>query len=119
MVPAHLKMVTNVMVAKFELAFTQCWNDLKKVQNLMIKKLLQDFDAKEMHLHPKNQPKSIKRCSVFSSFSSVYTMLFPKCASSSSVFKIYHIQNLIAKMFHFRVNRRPIRHIFHHFQNVV
>ena len=45
-------------------------------------------------------------------------MLFPKCTGYSSGFKIYSFQNLLAKMCRFRVNERPIHHIFHRFQNV-
>ena len=60
-------------------------------------------------------PKASKT-DLFSKFSSVYTMAFPKCAGYSSVFKIYCFQNVPAKMSRFRV---PIRHIFHRFQNVL
>ena len=49
-----LKTVKNVTVAKFELAFTRVRHNLKTVRNLTVKKSLQDFDAKEMYLHPKN-----------------------------------------------------------------
>ena len=40
-------------------------------------------------------------------------MPFSKCAGKSFVFKICR-----RKMCRFRVNGRPIRHIFHRFQNV-
>ena len=45
-------------------------------------------------------------------------MPFPKCAGYSSIFKIYRFHSLPAKMCRFRVNGRPIRRIFHRFQNV-
>ena len=45
-------------------------------------------------------------------------MLFQIYAGYGSVFKIYRFQNLPAKMCRFRVNGRPIRRIFHRFQNV-
>ena len=51
------------------------------------KKSLQDFDAVEMYLHPKNQSvfQSISHSKasndvLFSSFLSVYKMPFPECA---------------------------------------
>ena len=34
----------------------------------------------------------------FSSFSSIHTMLFSKCAGCNSIFKIYRLQNLPTKM---------------------
>ena len=85
------------------------------------KNSLQDFDAKEVYLHHKNRSVSFqKRVKnvLFSSFSSVYTMPFPKCAGYSFVFKIYRFQNRLVKMCRFRVNGRPIRQIFHRFQYV-
>ena len=36
-------------VAKFELAFTRCRENLKTVGNLTLKNLMQDFDATEMY----------------------------------------------------------------------
>ena len=69
----------NVTAAKFELAFTRCQNNLKTVGNLPVKSSLQDFDAKEVYLNPKNLPK-VSENFLFSTFSSVYTMQFPKGA---------------------------------------
>ena len=47
-------------------------------------------------------------------------MLFQNYAGYGSIFKIYCFQYLLAKkMFRFRLNGRPIRHIFHRFQNVL
>ena len=73
--------MTNVTVAKFELAFTRCRNNLKTVGNLPVKSSLQDFDAKEVCLNPKNRlvPKASENV-LFSSLLSVHTMPFPKCA---------------------------------------
>ena len=55
MMPVHSENGENVTVAKFELAFTQCQNNLKTVGNLTVRNPLEDFDAKEMYLHPKNR----------------------------------------------------------------
>ena len=82
---------------------------------------LQDFDAKEKYLHPKNRPVSIhkrrKMCCLH------HCRVFTRCCfkfrpvrvpfSKSTVFEICW-----QKMCRFRVNGRPIRHIFHRFQNV-
>ena len=85
------------------------------------KKSLQDFDTKEMYLHPKNQSVSFKK--FLKMFCFHYFEVFTRCHfqgvparvpfSKSTVFKIYR-----QKMCHFCVNGRPIRHIFHRFQNV-
>ena len=73
--PAHFENGENVTVAKFELAFTRCRNDLKTVGNLPVKISLQGFDAKEVCLNPKNRSVSFqKRLKMF------YFMPFPKCA---------------------------------------
>ena len=48
----------NVPVAEFELVIMRCRESLKTVRNLTVKKLLEDFDAKEMYLDPKNRPFS-------------------------------------------------------------
>ena len=108
--------------AKFVLAFTQCRNDLKTVGNLMVKNLLQDFDAKEVYLHPKNRSASFQK--LLEMFCFHHFQLFTKChfqnvpvrvpSSKSSVYKICR-----QKMCRFRVNVRPIRPIFHRFQNVL
>ena len=45
----------NVTVVKPEPAVTQCRNNLKTEGNLTVKDSMQDFDAKEMYLHPANQ----------------------------------------------------------------
>ena len=116
-----LKTMKNLTVAKFELAFTQCQNNLKMVGNLPVKRSLQDFDAKEVCLNPKNRSVSFqKRLKMFYFH---HFKVFTRCRfqnvpvrvpfSKSTVFKICR-----QKMCRFRVNRRPIRHIFCRFQNV-
>ena len=56
----------NVTVAKFELAFTRCRNNLKTVRNLPVKSSLQDFDANSVNLNPKNRSVSFqKRLKIF------------------------------------------------------
>ena len=108
-------------VAKFELVSTRCQNNLKTVGSSTVKNSLQDFDVKEMYLHPKNRSVSFqKRLKMFCFHHfQVFTrrrfqnvpvrVLFSK----STVFKICR-----QKMCGFRVNGRPIRRIFHRFQNV-
>ena len=59
-----LKTVKNVTVAKFELAFTRCRNNLKTGGNSTVKNSLQEFDVKEMYLHPKNRSVSSRSKSV-------------------------------------------------------
>ena len=110
-----------MMVAKFELACTQCRNNLKTVGDLTIRKPLQNFDAKEMFVHPKNRSVSFQNCRQLFSFH--HFRVFTRCRfqnvpvrvpfSKSTVFRICR-----QIMCLFRVNGRPIRHIFHRFQNV-
>ena len=45
-------------------------------------------------------------------------MLFPNCTGYSSVFKLYRFKICRQKIYRFRVNWRPIRHIFHRLQKV-
>ena len=77
--------ITFFMIAAihFDLTtFTRCRHNLKTVRNLTIKNSLLDFDAKEMYLRPRNRPVSFQKCRkdvLFTSFSSVQTMLFQKC----------------------------------------
>ena len=117
-----LKTMKNVTDAKFELAFTRCRNNFKTVQNLPVKSSLQDFDAKKCTLCTcKGSFSLVPKASenvLFSSFSIVYTIPFLNMPirvpfSKPTVFKICR-----QKMCRFRVNRRPIRRIFHRFQNV-
>ena len=116
-----LKTVKNVTVAEFELAFTRCWNNLETVGNLTVRNSLQDFDAIERYLHPKCRSVLFQKRPKLSYFH--YFQVFARCRfqnvpvrvpfSKSTVFKICR-----RKMCRFRVNRRPISYILHHFQNV-
>ena len=107
--------------AKSELAFTRYWQNLNTVGNLMVENSLQDFDANEMYLHPKNRLvlfKSVEKCSAFIIliFHTMPFQIVPVRVpfSKSPIFKIWR-----QKMCHFHVNRRPFRHIFHCFQNLL
>ena len=56
---------------------------MKTVGNLTVKHSLQDFDAKEMYLHSKNQSVSFQKALknfLFDHFLSAHTMPFLKCA---------------------------------------
>ena len=85
------------------------------------KNSLQDFDVKEMYLHPKNRSVSFQmRIKMFCFH---HFQVFTRCRfqnvpvrvpfSKSAVFKICR-----QKMCRFRVNGRPMRRIFHRFQNL-
>ena len=114
-------MVKTVTVAKFELAFTRCRSNLKMIGNLTAKNSLQDFDAKEMCLHSKNQSVAFQKHRKM--FCCHHFRVFTRCCfqnvlvivpfSKSTVFKICR-----QRMCRLHVNGRPIRHIFHRFQNV-
>ena len=90
-------------------------------RDLTLKYSLQDFDAKEMYLNSKNRSVSFQK----------HREMF--CFHHFQVFAEFRFQNVPVrvpfskstvlkmcrqKMCRFRVNRRPIRHIFHRFQNV-
>ena len=84
------------------------------------KNSLQDFDAKEVYLHPNNRPVSFQKhlkMFHFSSCSGVYRMSFPKCAGYSSIFKIYRFQNLPAKIVPFSCERKAYPLHFSPFSN--
>ena len=95
----------NVTVAKFELAFTRCRNNLKTVRNLPVKSLLQDFDANSVNLNPKNRSVSFQKRLKMLYFH--HFKVFTRCRfqdvpirvpfSKSAVFKICRFQNLPAK----------------------
>ena len=73
-----------------------------------------DFDAEEKYLHTKNRPVSIqKRCKMICLRCCFKFIPVRVPFSKSTVFEICR-----QKMCRFRVNRRPIRHIFHRFQNL-
>ena len=81
----------------------------------------QGFDAKEVYLHPKNRSISFQKR--LKMFFFRHFQVFTRCSfqnvpvrvpfSKSTVFKICR-----QKMCRFRVNGRPIRRIFHRFQNL-
>ena len=85
------------------------------------KNSLQDFDVKEMYIHPKNPSVSFQQR--LKMFFFHHFQAFTRCRfqnvlvgvpfSKSTVFKICR-QNICR----FRVNGRPIRRIFHRFQNL-
>ena len=111
----------NVTVAKFELAFTRCRNNLKTVGNLPVKSSLQDFDAKEVCLNPKSRSVSFKKR--LKMFYFHHFKVFTRCRFQNVPIRVPFSKPTVLKicrqkMCRFRVNRRPIRHIFCRFQNV-
>ena len=116
-----LKTMKNVTAAKFELAFTRCRNNLKTVRDLTVRNSLQDFDAKEAYLQSKSRSIAFQKCLKMFCFHQF--QVFTRCRfqnvsvrapfSKSTVFKICR-----QEMCCFRMNGRPIRRIFHRFQNV-
>ena len=82
---------------------------------------VQDFDAKEVYLHPKNRSVSFQKRPKMFCFH--HFQVFTRCCfqnvsvrvplSKFTVFKICR-----QKICHFRANGRPIRHNFHRFQNL-
>ena len=111
---AHFENGENVTAAKFELAFTRCRHNLKTVGKLTVKSRSWTLMLQ----------KSIYTLRIDQSRSkSVEKMICLRCCfkfipvrvpfSKSTVFEICR-----QKMCRFRVNRRPIRHIFHCFQNL-
>ena len=90
-------------------------------RNLDGKTSLQDFDAKEVYIHPKNRSVSFQdppKMFCFHHFQAFTRRRFQNVSvrvpfSKSTVFKICR-----QKMCHFRANGRPIRRIFYRFQNV-
>ena len=123
-----LKTVKNVTVAEFELVFTPCRNNLKTVQDLTVRNSLQDLDAIERYLHLMCQSfllQKRQKLFYFQNFQAFSIFKIFKCLcrfqnvtvrvqfSKSSIFKMCR-----QKMCHFLVNERPVRYIFHRFQNV-
>ena len=96
-------------VAEFELAFTRCRNNSKTVGNLTVRNSLRDVDAIERYLHPKCRSVIV----LFSNDAVSKMCRLEFSFSKSTVFKMCR-----QKGCRFRVNRRPISHIFHRFQNV-
>ena len=89
--------------------------------NLDGKNSLKHFDAKEAYLHPRSRSVSLQKC--LEMFCFHHFQVFTRCRfqnvsvrvpfSRSTVFRICR-----QKLCRFHVNGRPIRHIFHRFQNV-
>ena len=78
------------------------------------KNSLLDFDAKEKYLRPKNRPVSIQKRRKMLCLQCCFKFIPVRVPfSKSTVFEICR-----QKMCRFRVNRRPICHIFHRFQNL-
>ena len=117
-----LKTVKTVTVAEFELAFTRCRNNFTTVRDLTVRNSLQDFDAIERYLHSKRQSVLLQKRGTLFYFQNF--QVFTRCRfqnvpvrvqfSKSTVFKMCR-----QKMCRFRVNARPIRRMFHRFQNVL
>ena len=73
-----------------------------------------DFDAKEKFIRRKNRPVSIQKRQKMLCLRCCFKFIPIRVPfSKSTVFEICR-----QKMCRFRVNRRPIRHIFHRFQNL-
>ena len=116
-----LKTVKKVTAAKFELAFTRYRHNSKTVGNLTVKTRCRTFMLKKSTYTlriDQSRSKSVEKCSVFiivecshDAVSNLYRLGFR--FKKSTIFEIYR-----QKMCRFRVNGRPIRHIFHRFQNV-
>ena len=100
----------NVTVAKSELAFTRCRNNLKTVGNLSVKSWLKDFDAIERYLQPKCQSVLFQKTSKIVLFQNFQVF-------TRSRFKNVPIRVPFSKSTVFKI-QGPIRRIFHRFQNV-
>ena len=82
---------------------------------------LQDFDAIERYLHPKCQPVLFQKRRKLIYFH--HFQVFTRCRFQSVPVRVQFSTSIVFKMCRhkmcrFRVNRGPIRHIFHRFQNV-
>ena len=101
--------------------FTRCQNKLKTVGNLTVTNSLRDFNGKEMYLRLKNQSRSFRKrqkCSVFIMFEHSHHVIFKLCRLEFIFQNVPFSKSAGKKMCRFRVNGRPIRDIFHPFQNV-
>ena len=92
---------------------------------------LQDFDAKEAYFTlriDKSLSESVERCSVFIIFVCSNSAVSKMCRLDKSRSNRFHVRVPFSKstvfkicrqkICRFHVNGRPIRHIFHRFQNV-
>ena len=86
-----LKTVKNVTDAKLELVFTRCRNNFENGRKLDGKKSLQEFDVKEVCLHPMKRSVSFQKrlkCSVFVIFKCLHYAV-------SKIFQLdFRFQNL-------------------------
>ena len=108
-------------VAEFELAFTRCRNNLKTVRDLTVRNSLQDFDAIGRYLHLRCQSVLFHKRRELFYFQSF--QVFTRCRFQNVLVRVQFSKCTVfkmcrQKMCRFRVNGRPIRHIFHRFQNV-
>ena len=107
--------------AKFELAFTRYRYNLKTVGNLTVKTRCRTLMPRKSTYTlriDQSRPKRVEKCAVYiiveclhDAVLNLYWLEFR--FQKSTVFEICR-----QKMCRFRVNGRPIRHIFHRFQNV-
>ena len=103
------KAVENVTVAKLELAHARCQSNLKTVRNLTVRKSLQDFDAKEVYLNPKNRPVSFQKrreMFCFHHFRVFTRCLFQNVPARVPFAKSTAYQNLAAKVCRFPSHHR-------------
>ena len=90
----------------------------------MVRNSLQRFDAEETYVDPRNRSVSLQKRGIMFCF---HHFEYSHDAVSKMCLLMFRFQNLpfsksagtkFAVFVWFRVNGRPIRHIFHHFQNV-
>ena len=119
--PAHFENGEKCSSCKFQLSVLMILEKFENGRNLDDKSLLQHFDAKKRTYALKSRSVSFQKC--LKMFCFHHFQVFTRCRfqnvsvrvpfSKSTVFKICR-----RKMCRFRANRRPIRRIFHRFQNV-
>ena len=125
-----LKTVKNVMAAQFWLVFTRYRQNLKTIENSTVTNSAQsseEFDAKEMHLHHKSHLASFWKCwkmfrfhqfCVFIIFAFLLRCRFQNVGLEFRCQNLPFLKIYKQKMCRFRMNGRPINHMFHRFQNV-
>ena len=82
---------------------------------------LQDFDAKEMYLHSKSRSVAFQKDRKMFCFH--HFQVLARCCFQNVLVIVPFSKSTVSKicqqkMCRFRVNGKPIRHIFHRFQNV-
>ena len=106
-------------VAEFELAFTRCRKNLKTVGNLTVRNSLQDSDNIERYLHPKY--RSVLFQNRRKMFYFHHLQMFTRCRFHNVPVRLPFSKSTVFKMCRqkcFRLNGRPILHIFYRFQKV-